>query len=112
MSWRDGWLSKRTFAHLTPALGRLLTETADPVCQLPSLRYAFFVGDKLTWVDVNGLRSLAPNVTCVNSYGSTETQRAVGYYEVSPDMTGISRNAVIPVEKECLTFSSYCLTDV
>jgi amino acid adenylation domain-containing protein len=95
------WMAQQkiTFAHLTPALSRLLTETADPACQLLSLRYAFFVGDKLTWVDVDGVRSLAPNVICVNSYGSTETQRAVSYYEVSPDMTGTSRNAVIPVGK-------------
>ncbi|MBV9789243.1 MAG: AMP-binding protein, partial [Chloroflexi bacterium] len=73
-----------TIANLTPALGQLLTETGGDSHtsdrQIPSLRYAFIVGDVLTMRDVARIRSLAPNVTCVNFYGSTETQRAVGYY--------------------------------
>ncbi|HEY2737605.1 MAG TPA: AMP-binding protein, partial [Thermoanaerobaculia bacterium] len=67
-----------TITHLTPALGQMLTTgTAN---EIPSLRYAFLVGDVLTRRDVARLRSLAPNITCVNYYGSTETQRAVGYH--------------------------------
>lgn len=83
------WIAKEqvTFAHLTPALAELLTETAAPDCRIPSLRYAFFVGDKLTRRDVGRLRRLAPRVICVTSYGSTETQRAVGYYMV-PKLPG------------------------
>jgi len=93
------WMAQKqiTFAHLTPALGRLLTETASPGCRLSSLRHAFFVGDKLTWADVDSLRRLAPHVTCVNYYGSTETQRAVSYYEVPLEPSAVSRKPVIPV---------------
>ncbi|HEV8722247.1 MAG TPA: amino acid adenylation domain-containing protein [Candidatus Binatia bacterium] len=93
------WMNQReiTFAHLTPALGRLLTETANPDCQLTSLRHAFLVGDKLTEADVNCLRRLAPGVTCVNYYGSTETQRAVSYYEISPDSSVLPQQPVIPI---------------
>jgi amino acid adenylation domain-containing protein len=72
--------TKINIAHLTPAMGQLLTRKASG---LPSLRYAFFVGDVLTRGDVLRLREISPGVTCVNLYGSTETQRAVGYFVVS-----------------------------
>ncbi|HVG08218.1 MAG TPA: amino acid adenylation domain-containing protein, partial [Thermoanaerobaculia bacterium] len=83
--WLAEWMARErlTVAHLTPAMGQLLTETAAEA-RIPSLRYAFFVGDVLTWFDVERLRGVAPAVTCVNFYGSTETQRAVGYYAASP----------------------------
>jgi amino acid adenylation domain-containing protein len=67
-----------TVAHLTPALGRVLTEGAPP--RLDALRRVFLVGDVLTRYDVERLRGLAPGVTVVNYYGSTETQRAVGFF--------------------------------
>jgi acyl-coenzyme A synthetase/AMP-(fatty) acid ligase/acyl carrier protein len=86
-----------TFAHLTPAMCRILSETADPQCRLPALKHAFFVGDKLTWDDVAGLHRLAPNCTCINSYGLTETQRAVSYYEIPPQPTDIPVNGTFPV---------------
>jgi amino acid adenylation domain-containing protein len=81
--WLAGWMTRTgvTVAHLTPALGRLLTE-APSGSLIPSLRRAFFVGDVLTRRDVERLRALAPEVACVNLYGSTETQRAVGYHRV------------------------------
>jgi amino acid adenylation domain-containing protein len=79
------WMRRErvTVAHLTPAMGQILTELppeAAPV-RLDSLRWAFFVGDVLTRRDVTRLRELAPGVTCVNFYGSTETQRAVAYHQ-------------------------------
>ena len=82
--WLAGWMRRMgvTVANLTPAMGRLLTETRDSI---PSLRRAFFVGDVLTRRDVERLREVAPGVACVNLYGSTETQRAVGYHEVRGD---------------------------
>ncbi len=88
-----------TFAHLTPPMAQLLVESATAGCCLPSLRYAFFVGDKLTRQDVSRLRRLAPQVTCINSYGTTETQRAVGYYAVppEPEVQGRRDNAVYPL---------------
>ena len=48
----------------------------------PSLRRAFFVGDILTKRDCNLLRKLAVNCSIVNMYGTTETQRAVSYFEI------------------------------
>ncbi|HSF41682.1 MAG TPA: amino acid adenylation domain-containing protein, partial [Thermoanaerobaculia bacterium] len=81
------WMAREgiTVAHLTPALGQLLTEPpgrgAEPAT-IPSLRWVLLVGDVLTRLDVDRIRRIAPNVTCVNLYGSTETQRAVAYHVV------------------------------
>jgi len=82
------WMRREmiSIAHLTPAMAQLITQVlfepdADRV-EIPSLRYAFIVGDALTKRDVARLRKVAPSITCVNFYGSTETQRAVGYFVV------------------------------
>ena len=75
-----------TVANLTPAMGQLLAEGGG-VGSLPALRLAFVVGDILTRRDVLRLQELAPELVCVNHYGSTETQRAVGYYVVPPRET-------------------------
>jgi amino acid adenylation domain-containing protein len=93
------WMAEQriTFAHLTPALGRLLAEAPRPATPVPSLRYAFFVGDKLTWTDVARLQRLAPQATAVNYYGSTETQRAVSYYEIAPQAKGRPGETTIPI---------------
>jgi amino acid adenylation domain-containing protein len=93
------WIARQriTFVHLTPAMSRILSETADPQCRLPALRQAFFVGDKLTSDDVAGLQRLAPRCACINSYGSTETQRAVSYYEIPPQTTETPVNGTFPV---------------
>ena len=96
------WMNaeKITFAHMTPPLCQILTETAKRSSTLPQLRYAFFVGDKLTRQNVSQLQALAPNVTCINSYGSTETQRAVGYHLLPLNITEPSENlrkAVYPL---------------
>jgi amino acid adenylation domain-containing protein len=82
--WLAGWMAREgiTVAHLTPALGQLLADSAavTPDVRIPSLRWALLVGDVLARRDVARLRRLAPAVTCINLYGSTETQRAVGYH--------------------------------
>ncbi|MBA2681036.1 MAG: amino acid adenylation domain-containing protein, partial [Ktedonobacteraceae bacterium] len=88
--WLAAWLRQEqiTIAHLTPAMLQLMTVLSEQVVgsstlsTLPSLRYAFTVGDVLTKHDVARLWKLAPSVTIVNFYGSTETQRAIGYYIV------------------------------
>lgn len=107
--WLSQWMQEEqiTFSHFTPAMAQLLagntSKTDHSKRQLPALRYAFFVGDKLTRNDVSQLWQLAPNVICINSYGSTETQRAVGYLTIDPkDISQISDEgrmgkAVIPV---------------
>jgi len=69
-----------TVTHLTPAMGQLLS--AQATVAIPSLRAAFFVGDILTKRDCLRLQSLAVHVRIVNMYGTTETQRAVSYYEI------------------------------
>ncbi|MCK4359258.1 MAG: amino acid adenylation domain-containing protein [Candidatus Cloacimonetes bacterium] len=78
------WMRKKkiSIVHLTPAMGEILTETT-PKATLISLRYAFFLGDMLTKRDVSRIQKFAPYTTVVNLYGTTETQRAVGYFVVS-----------------------------
>jgi amino acid adenylation domain-containing protein len=79
------WLRERkiTILHLTPALGRLLA-TAAPL-PTASLRRIFFGGDLLTRQDIAAMRALAPNAKIVSFYGATETQRAVGYYDLAAE---------------------------
>jgi len=80
--------SEVTVTHLTPAMGQLLS--AQATRQIPSLLNAFFVGDILTKRDCHRLQSLAANVSIINMYGTTETQRAVSYFaipSVSSDST-------------------------
>jgi L-aminoadipate-semialdehyde dehydrogenase len=76
------WMShnKITVTHLTPAMGQILVGGATT--QFPTLHHAFFVGDLLTKKDCRRLQDLAPNVRIVNMYGTTETQRAVSYFEL------------------------------
>ena len=69
-----------TVTHLTPAMGQILVGGADG--QIASLRNAFFVGDILTKKDTARLRNLAPNAVVVNLFGSTESARAVSFFEV------------------------------
>ena len=71
---------KPTVTHLTPAMGQILVGGATAAFE--SLDRAFFVGDVLTKRDCKTLRDLAINVNIVNMYGTTETQRAVSYYEI------------------------------
>ncbi len=92
--WLPEWAAREgiTVAHLTPAMARLLAEPrAGRPVSVPSLRWAFLVGEVLTRNTVRRLRRVAPCVRCVNLYGATETQRAVGYsvVEKAPgDFTG------------------------
>ncbi|KAL3233803.1 L-2-aminoadipate reductase [Nakaseomyces bracarensis] len=76
------WMGKYgcTVTHLTPAMGQLLT--AQATTPFPDLHHAFFVGDILTKRDCLRLQTLAENCNIVNMYGTTETQRAVSYFEV------------------------------
>ncbi|HYG63482.1 MAG TPA: amino acid adenylation domain-containing protein, partial [Thermoanaerobaculia bacterium] len=97
------WMARQqiTVAHLTPAMVQILTEPAaagqaeGEQVEIPSLRYTLLVGDVLTRLDVDRIRSLAPRVTVVNLYGSTETQRAVGYHVVEDDGARVERSKQI-----------------
>eukprot|EP00051_Salpingoeca_urceolata_P007651 m.99362 g.99362 ORF g.99362 m.99362 type:complete len:1315 (-) comp15332_c1_seq1:111-4055(-) len=90
------WVAEHevTVTHLTPAMGQLLTANADT--PMPSLRTALFVGDVLTKRDILRLQRLATNVTAVNMYGTTETQRAVTFMKIE------NRPGVMSVMKEIL----------
>lgn len=107
--WLNQWMhrEKITFSHLTPPMAQILATGEYPDHkadqQLAALRYVFFMGDKITRHDVNQLGQFAPNVTCIISYGSTETQRAVGYLLVNQNESAgkagdkLQGRAVIPV---------------
>jgi len=69
-----------TVTHLTPAMGQILVGGASAT--FPALHHAFFVGDILIKRDCRALQALAENVFIVNMYGTTETQRAVSYFEI------------------------------
>ncbi|KAI9733546.1 MAG: large subunit of alpha-aminoadipate reductase [Cirrosporium novae-zelandiae] len=89
---------KATVTHLTPAMGQILVGGAT--AKFPSLKNAFFVGDVLMKRDCRLLQRLADNVTIINMFGSTETQRAVSYYRLpshaeSPDFLD-SMKDIIP----------------
>ncbi|MGW3126812.1 amino acid adenylation domain-containing protein [Streptomyces sp. NPDC001123] len=71
-------------SHLTPPMARLFDQLSVAPGTLPLLERVFFLGDTLTSRDVRAITRMAGSATCVNLYGSTETQRAVGYYVV-PD---------------------------
>ena len=80
------WLARQrvAVANLAPAMGQLVVQGAedDATGRLAALRRALFVGDQLPARLVDAFRRLAPEVVCVNFYGSTETARALGYFEV------------------------------
>ncbi|KAJ5093921.1 NRPS-like protein biosynthetic cluster [Penicillium angulare] len=71
---------KATVSHLTPAMGQILVGGAS--AQFPALHHVFFVGDLLTKKDSRRLQELAPNAAIVNMYGTTETSRAVSFFEI------------------------------
>ncbi|KAF2725108.1 large subunit of alpha-aminoadipate reductase [Polychaeton citri CBS 116435] len=76
------WASDNAISvtHLTPAMGQILLGSHEP--KVISLKAAFFVGDVLLKRDCRRLQQLAPNCRIKNMYGTTETQRAVSYYEI------------------------------
>jgi len=86
--WLIEWIKREkiSFVHLTPAMGQFLCFSANTTIAIDTVRYFFFVGDNLTQTEVKNLRNFAPNATYINSYGSTETQRAIGYFPVTPEL--------------------------
>ena len=97
-----------SITHLTPAMLHLLTQSLpSPLAQheIPSLRCAFIVGDVLTKLDIKNLQQIAPAVTCISLYGSTESQRAVGYFVIPPAPNAIlteqEAREIIPLGRGC-----------
>ncbi|KAI8968242.1 L-aminoadipate-semialdehyde dehydrogenase [Mycotypha africana] len=81
------WMNRSqvTVTHLTPAMGQLLSSHAQ--VEIPTLTNAFFVGDILTKRDAARIQKYAPNVSVINMYGTTETQRSVSHFVVPPRST-------------------------
>ncbi|HEY8666007.1 MAG TPA: amino acid adenylation domain-containing protein, partial [Tepidisphaeraceae bacterium] len=113
------WMEQQavTVTHLTPAMGKILRESAECGMMndelhhsiLPSLTHAFFGGDALTRSDLHGVRQIAPQAQIVNFYGTTETPQAMGYYrlqtgqetakEILPIGTGIDGVQLLVLNK-------------
>jgi len=51
------------------------------------LRYAVFGGDSLRPTHLGCIRQLAPQATCVNAYGATETPQIMSWFEVPADFS-------------------------
>ncbi len=84
--------------NLTPAMMELLLDSAESaeIRELPDLRRVFVVGDQLKKTDVERIHHLAPSLACVNLYGSTETQRAISFFEVPRNLDALSKE-VLPL---------------
>ncbi len=82
------WLAANRIeiACLNAALVPWLGETT----RLPHLRALFCVGGALTRSQAIALRAAAPVARIVNLYGATETQRAVGFYELPGDREALA----------------------
>ncbi|MFI6479293.1 amino acid adenylation domain-containing protein [Nonomuraea sp. NPDC050663] len=84
--WLADWYDREqiTVTHLTPATAAVIVGGAgaerDPI---KHLRLAFFTGEPLRRSELAAFQRLFPNARCVNSYGTTETSRAVALREVS-----------------------------
>lgn len=86
--------------HLTPSLGQLLChahERSESYRTLPELRFAFFAGEVLKHANVARFSALAPNATCVNFFGATETPQAMGHYVIAPDECRSGMGGAVPV---------------
>ncbi|HEX8431294.1 MAG TPA: amino acid adenylation domain-containing protein, partial [Longimicrobium sp.] len=86
-----------TVANLAPAMVQWVAGLSGDET-VPGLRRAFFVGEALTRADTDRLHRVAPGVTIINFYGSTETQRAVSYQVVERG-GGAGEREVIPLGK-------------
>lgn len=92
------WMAESgaTVSHFTPAMAQLLCD-APAKSALRDLRCVFLIGDVLTRRDVQRLQALAPQAQLVNTYGATETQRALSYYEIGRESVAERERQVIPL---------------
>lgn len=97
-----------TVANLTPALAQMAATRAATRAssRADHLSLVFFVGEALTRSHVAQVRAWAAAAVCVNLYGATETQRALGYYIDAPATTAAAAVAVtvsgMPARREVL----------
>lgn len=83
------WLARHRIEVV--CLNAALVPWLDAPESLPHLRLLFCVGGALTRSQALALRAAAPRARIVNLYGATETQRAVGFYELPDDPTALAR---------------------
>ncbi len=93
------WMAhkKITVCCLTPPMCQFLTLYNSENIKLNTLRKIFFVGTSLLKKQVEDLQYIAPYVDVINLYGSTETQRAVSYFNVTQNLQKIP--SVVPIGK-------------
>ncbi|SOD91582.1 aminotransferase class I/II-fold pyridoxal phosphate-dependent enzyme [Streptomyces sp. Ag109_G2-15] len=91
------WLVESDVAVIcvNPAATAFITGGEEDL--LTGLRRVFFVGSALTREQARRLMLAAPNAELVNLYGSTETQRAVGFFRVPTAGRLDALPAVLPV---------------
>lgn len=95
--WLAQWMEEQqiTVAHLTPAMGALLTQSSgmpgDGHTSFSALRYAFFGGDTLTSGDVTEFVRIAPYANCNSFYGATETPQAMAWSPAGPQPPKIDK---------------------
>jgi L-2-aminoadipate reductase len=99
--------SKITIAHMTPGMAYILC--AQDEYDFPNLKHIFFLGDKITKDVIYKIKEKAPNAKITNLYGSTESQRAVSYYEI--DFTTLDTIDIIPIGKGMYDTNLYILDE-
>jgi amino acid adenylation domain-containing protein len=92
----SSWMADQaiTVSHLTPAMLELLIAAAKP---LPTLRFAFVVGEPLRANLVRHFRVLAPHTQVVNFYGTTETPQAVAFEVLAAETPTDHREGSAPI---------------
>jgi len=82
--------------HLTPPLGKLIATGAGLQQQrFDQLRWLFWGGDALSPALYQTMRSIAPQATSVNFYGTTETPQAMVFHQLDEQPV----QATIPLGK-------------
>lgn len=83
------WLARQRIEAV--CLNAALVPWLHAPASLPQLRLLCCVGGALTRTQALALRAAAPQARIVNLYGATETQRAVGFYELPDDPAVLAR---------------------
>jgi len=82
------WLSAKgvEVVCVNPAMASAVAQAAHG--PLP-LKVVFFIGSVLSRDQAAAIRRAVPHARIFNLYGSTETQRAVSYFELPPSVAGV-----------------------
>ncbi|WP_215396278.1 non-ribosomal peptide synthetase [Rheinheimera oceanensis] len=91
------WLNEMCISvlNITPSLGSFLW--GGNTTRLMSLRLLFSAGEPLTQAHLKTILRISDNVRVVNLYGSTETCRALGFFEVTAQYLTQHSSGNVPV---------------